>query len=77
MVRQKLTTMTSGLTEIQEMFTTFEAVNKTKLGELTIFETGLQAYKELLSFDAERIMNSLESDLSRIKKWISNWMQQK
>ncbi len=56
-VRQKLATFTSGLTEIQEMFTTFEAAHKAKLGELTVFETGLQAYKELLSFDADRIMN--------------------
>jgi hypothetical protein len=46
-----LANLTSGLTEIQEMFTAFEAAHKTKVGEITVFESGLQAYKELLSFD--------------------------
>ena len=59
------------------MFTTFEAAHKTKVGEITVFESGLQAYKELLSFDADRIMIQLETDLSRIKKWIKNWSKEK
>ena len=42
------------------MFTTFEAAHKTKVGEITVFESGLQAYKELLSFDTDRIMNQLD-----------------
>ena len=76
-IRQKLANLTQGLTEIQEMFTTFEAAHKTKVGEITVFESGLQAYKELLSFDADRIMNQLETDLNRIKNWIKTWQTEK
>ena len=49
--------MTSSLTEIQEMFIAFEAAHKAKLGEFAVFESGLQAYKEPLSFDADRMGN--------------------
>ena len=59
------------------MFIAFEAEHKSKFGELPVFKTGVQAYKDLLGFDAVRIMEELETDLSRIRKWIKNWQQQK
>ena len=55
------------------MFIAFEAEHKSKFGELPVFQTGVQSYKKLLCFDADRIMEELESDLSRIRKWIKNW----
>jgi hypothetical protein len=59
------------------MFMAFEAEHKSKFGELPVFQTGVQAYKDLLNFDADRIMEELESDLSRIRKWIKTWQLQK
>jgi hypothetical protein len=55
------------------MFIAFEAEHKSKFGELPVFQTGVKSYKKLLCFDADRIMEELESDLSRIRKWIKNW----
>jgi hypothetical protein len=68
-----LATLTSGLTEVEDLFSKFEAQNKPKFCELTLFESGMQAYKELLRFDAEKIISKLESDINRFKKWIENW----
>jgi hypothetical protein len=59
------------------MFSAFEAEFKPKFGELPVFQKGVQAYKELLCFDADLIMEELESDLGRIRKWIKNWQHQK
>ena len=39
------------------MFTTFQAEHEIKFGELPVFETGLEAYKKLLIFDARQIMD--------------------
>ena len=54
-----MTNLTSGLTEVQEMFTKFEALHRVKFGEVPVFETGVQGYKELLCFDAKQIAEKL------------------
>ena len=52
------------------MFNTFETIHKCKFGEVPVFETGSQGYKELLSFDADRISEKLKSELTRINKLV-------
>ena len=69
-MRQRLATLTSIISEVIEMFTTFETFHKCKFGEVPVFEIGSQGYKELLSFDADRISEKLKSDLTRINKWV-------
>ena len=43
------------------------------MGELVIFEKGVQAYANLLKLDADQISQLLEGDLKRILLWIEHW----
>ena len=72
-VWKKLSGVTAGIKEVHDLIKGFEAEHKERMGELVIFEKGVQAYANLLKLDADQISQLLEGDLKRILLWIEHW----
>lgn len=76
-MQEKLNTLTTGLTELNALFTTFAAEHRLKIPGLPVFEQGVESYAKVLTLNADQVIKMLEDDLGRIRSWIADHEKQR